>query len=105
MYKNLFIKYLRYPIQQIIKDAKTGEVEMYTFHHPVGMVIAQSPSNIGWSLCAVNDHFSYKLARTIAMGRLAKHPKKLPPQEMILFITDTMPEIEHWYADQLARDA
>jgi hypothetical protein len=92
MYKNLFIKYLR--VTTIHGDT-----------HPVGVVIAQSPSNIGWSLCAVNDHFSYKLARTIAMGRLAKHPKKLPPQEMILFITDTMPEIEHWYADQLVRNA
>ena len=80
----LFIKYLR----------------VTTIHgttHPVGVIVAESPTNIGWSLCAVNDQFSYKRARTIAMGRLKKHPKRLPPMEMIQFITDTLPDIVRWY--------
>jgi hypothetical protein len=79
----LFIKYLRYQ--------KAGHM------HPCGVIVAESPTNIGWSLCAVNDQFSYKRARTIAIGRLKKHPKRLPPMEMIQFITDTLPDIVRWY--------
>jgi hypothetical protein len=86
----LFIKYLRVSKQGWDEN---GNV----IWNPVGVIVAESPTNIGWSLCAVNDQFSYKRARTIAMGRLKKHPKRLPPMEMIQFITDTLPDIVRWY--------
>jgi len=88
----LFIKYLR-----VSKQGWDEKGNVIWNLHPVGVIVAERPTNIGWSLCAVNDQFSYKRARTIAIGRLKKHPKRLPPMEMIQFITDTLPDIVRWH--------
>lgn len=36
---------------------------------PVGVVVALSPTEIGWAMCSKKDCFSKNLGKTIAIGR------------------------------------
>lgn len=62
----MIILYYREYIESIFNTEGMAVKHIYK---PLGCVVAIDKDHIGWSLCGNGDHFSYKMAKTIAFGR------------------------------------